>query len=1064
MGAMAHFPYHYPIKEQPHYRWKGGLIIDNFAGGGGASTGIFKALGISPDIAVNHDAKALAMHAKNHPTTKHYNESVWDIDVRKATGGRPVLFGWFSPDCFPAGTLVLTMHGYVPIESLKVGDWVQTHKNRWRRVTTVMVSQKPVMTVRGRGHHGLRVSSEHPFYVRREKYAKRSEWVEAGELQAGHYWATPCGVENSNLLIPSVGGRGMDVGLELMRLAGYYVGNGWSRVTKTRGELVFTTHQGKADGLESWLRQWSPAGRKAQYNELSWCRRKTKTATQFSTSHRGLVEWLRDNFGHLAENKKVPGWLYQADEATRAAFLRGYLEADGYFKHGKHEATSVSKQLIYGLKMLATSLGKSVSVYAHHQNRVIEGREVNCQPSWCIRWLVQVQPGYEQTWRDEGMEWGKVKEVTAPEGMETVYNISVEEDESYVVEGIVVHNCTHFSGARGGTPVKKNIRGLAWIVKKWAGQSDMACFGIENVAEFKTWGPLIAKRDKATGRVIKMVATGKKDKKGRPSFKEVVSAPGEQVPYRDQALVPDKKRSGETFRKFCKQLEAMGYVMGFNDKAVAYDYGDGTIRKRLVGIGRKDGLPVDVNPKATHGDPRKPGFAESGLLPWVTAGEKLDFSLPCPSIFEPGRDLAEKTMERIFKGIDKFVKQAGDSAFLIKVNHTGYDQFRGQALDEPIATTTSKLGTALMQLITTIDHASTKDPSQPLSQPLSAVTSKARHVTVAAMLKHYTGVVGADLAQPAPTITATDHNALMQADLVEISPTEYHRSITGTESNHGELADIQTTGGPASHDDQGRRDSLENGQTKQRGQRETAPSSPDRSAIEQRLLDGSFFGAGESVSGECPQAGVPGTEWADTSGHGHKPPGRKQAQQPSGELGSGYQRGEPSPRFCQRPDETQDNQSSSPIQGSCGRVENAGIELEPDSRAVGDQPDHSVPGRHDEVRAFLTKWYATGAIGQPLDEPIHTIRAGDTFGLVTIKGVNYEIVDIGMRMLEPHELYACQGFPADYEHKHVGLEKPLSKADQVRMVGNSVPPGMACAFVQANVPPWALARDMEIAA
>ena len=151
------------VNPTPNYRWLGGLIVDNFAGGGGASTGIWKALGVSPDIAVNHDAKALAMHEANHPEAHHYNESVWDINVREATGGRPVLFGWFSPDCFPAGTLVLTMHGYAPIETLKVGDWVQTHKNRWRQVTATMVSQKPVMTVRGRGHHGLRVSSEHPF-------------------------------------------------------------------------------------------------------------------------------------------------------------------------------------------------------------------------------------------------------------------------------------------------------------------------------------------------------------------------------------------------------------------------------------------------------------------------------------------------------------------------------------------------------------------------------------------------------------------------------------------------------------------------------------------------------------------------------------------------------------------------------------------------------------------------------------------------------------------------------------------------------------------------------------
>lgn len=113
------------------------------------------------------------------------------------------------------------------------------------------------------------------------------------------------------------------------------------------------------------------------------------------------------------------------------------------------------------------------------------------------------------------------------------------------------------------------------------------------------------------------------------------------------------------------------------------------------------------------------------------------------------------------------------------------------------------------------------------------------------------------------------------------------------------------------------------------------------------------------------------------------------------------------------------------------------------------------------------KYYATGAIGQGLREPIHTIRAGDTFALVTIKGVDYQIVDIGMRMLAPHELYACQGFPSDYEHVNVvidGKPKALRKDAQVRMVGNSVPPGMAEAFVRANVPLWALDRQLEAVA
>src|SRR5690348_885777 len=100
------------------------LIVDNFAGGGGASLGIGMALGRSPDIAINHNAEAIAMHAANHPETKHYCEDVWHVDPIEACAGRPVGLAWFSPDCFPAGTLVLTREGYRPIEQIQVGDEV----------------------------------------------------------------------------------------------------------------------------------------------------------------------------------------------------------------------------------------------------------------------------------------------------------------------------------------------------------------------------------------------------------------------------------------------------------------------------------------------------------------------------------------------------------------------------------------------------------------------------------------------------------------------------------------------------------------------------------------------------------------------------------------------------------------------------------------------------------------------------------------------------------------------------------------------------------------------------
>lgn len=538
-------------------------------------------------------------------------------------------------------------------------------------------------------------------------------------------------------------------------------------------------------------------------------------------------------------------------------------------------------------------------------------------------------------------------------------------------------DCTHFSIAKGGAPVKKAIRGLAWIIKKWAGQGDMAVFFMENVPEFVTWGPLIAKRCKDTKRVIKLVPDGL-DKHKKPKFKEVVSEPGEMVPYREQALIPDKKRAGKTFRQFCKQLGEMGYHFEFNT-LVASDFGAPTIRKRFFGIGRKDGLPI-VWPKRTHA-PLKVAKA-NGLKPQLTAGDHLDWSIPCPSIFEEGRKpLAENTMRRIAKGIQKFVLEAGDDAFLVNpgVAAAGM-KFRGESpgfsCHDPLPTITAGGGAArpagaphalgamevslepLIQaeFITTVDHASTKDPSNGMDAPLSTVTGKARHLRVAAMLKHYTGVTGHTLDRPIGTITATDHHSVLEAQLNPVDPVhDLEEAITA--------AHIQRDFGNSV----GQRADMPLGAI-------TAGGGGKAALIASHLM---------KLKGTCQ--------------HGqslHEPIGTIQAQ-----------------------------------------------------------------GNHyAQVQAFLMKYYTTGAIGQNLNDPLHTITSKTRFAVVTIHGVDYEIVDIGMRMLTPKELYRCQGFPEGYEHEVVMGEKLPGHA-QVRMVGNSVPPQLAKALVEANIPKWALERQ-----
>lgn len=235
-------------------------------------------------------------------------------------------------------------------------------------------------------------------------------------------------------------------------------------------------------------------------------------------------------------------------------------------------------------------------------------------------------------------------------------------------------DCKHFSRAKGAKPVSKNIRGLAWVVLKWAGTVHPRIISMENVVEFMTWGPLAAARDKKTGRVLKKDGT--------------VAAPGERVAYQEQQLVPDKRRAGETFRQFVKELRELGYTVEWRE-LTACDYGAPTTRRRFFLLARRDGKPI-VWPQPTHGDPRSAAVQSGKLRPWRTASEIIDWAQPCPSIFERKKPLAENTLRRIARGIQKFVVE-NPEPFIVQVNHAG-ERFRGQEITEPLPTLTAKHG------------------------------------------------------------------------------------------------------------------------------------------------------------------------------------------------------------------------------------------------------------------------------------------------------------------------------------------------------------------------------------
>lgn len=369
----------------------GELVVDNFAGGGGASTGIEMATGVSVDIAINHDPEAIRMHRTNHPTTKHYCEDVWQVDPVKACGGHPVGLAWFSPDCFAKGTLVLTETGYQPIETLRVGDKVLTHNGSWKPITATMMSHKKAVRIVGYGNVGMLCSEDHPFLIKNcphlwdnqvrqyKRVHNDMQWVRAKDIQGDMYWASRISVDPMpipQLEKPNTKSVFLPVDERLLWLAGRYVGDGWTRLTDTRAEITIASGMQDVEFLREKLNMWSRKGVRCKDGELSWYYRDVRTGGQFTANNRALVKWLRSNFGHLALQKTIPAWLYGAPEPYKEAFMSGYLSADGWTSGNKVECTTISKKLAYGLRTLAVTMGYSPTIYMNHQGDKIEGRTV----------------------------------------------------------------------------------------------------------------------------------------------------------------------------------------------------------------------------------------------------------------------------------------------------------------------------------------------------------------------------------------------------------------------------------------------------------------------------------------------------------------------------------------------------------------------------------------------------------------------------------------------------------------------------------------------------------------
>jgi site-specific DNA-cytosine methylase len=497
-------------------------LTDMFCGAGGSSIGAHH-VGLTVRLAMNHWKRAIETHNTNFPDTDHACTDIQACEPR-AFYSTDILVA--SPECFPAGTLVLTDRGYRPIEDIVVGDRVLTHVGRYQLVTETMQAVRQLKRVVGQGHPGLLVSGEHPIYARAvnhvwnnrrrmyERTLQPPEWRKVTDLRTGaapsnraggdrSFWATPCAFPS--LSIPKIGGRGMDITPAVLWMVGRYLGDGWSRDTESRAELVITCGLHEMDALRERLHLWPRESARAGRNELAWAERITRTAGQFATNHRGLVEWIREQFGHGAAHKHIPAWLLGASEDLRRALLNGYLSADGSAAtisgNTVTSAVTISKRLAFSLRALAESLNLSVNVFGPYKNRdVIEGRKVNTRPFWVVRWRGELQRA--QNVRDGHLNWLRLRRLEDIETTVPVYNLAVFEDESFVVEGVVVHNCTNHSLAKGvkrkisqidafsdASPRAEEIRSRAtmWDVPRFAEVHRYRAIIVENVVDARHW-------------------------------------------------------------------------------------------------------------------------------------------------------------------------------------------------------------------------------------------------------------------------------------------------------------------------------------------------------------------------------------------------------------------------------------------------------------------------------------------------------------------------------------------------------------------------------------------------
>ena len=569
-------------------------------------------------------------------------------------------------------------------------------------------------------------------------------------------------------------------------------------------------------------------------------------------------------------------------------------------------------------------------------------------------------------------------------------------------------DCRHFSKAKGAKPVKKEIRGLAWVVIRWALAKRPRVMMLENVEEFKTWGPLLedemrpdpARTGETFAAFVGMLSTG--INANHPALAEVCEF---------LSIQPDSEQARSL-------IQGLGYSIDYRELR-ACDFGAPTIRKRFFMVMRCDGERVRW-PAPTHGDPKSLEVQSGRLAPWRTAAECIDWDIPAKSIFDRKKPLAENTMKRIARGIQRFVIESA-SPFIVKCNHTtsrgSYDCFRGQELGAPLQTITKTHGYAIA--VPHLTKFRTGATGQPVTEPVPTVTAgtsarpggngHALGIVDVALTPFLAGNGGSEYqAKPRP-LNKPAHTILKQSRACVVAPV-IARQFGASIGHRADVPSATITAGGGG-------------------------KSQLVSACLAKHYGGNYSGAGLGLDEP--------THSVTTVDH--------HALVTAQIVGVGGRAAQSRPRDVSEPLQTMTTKADAAM------VTSHLIKLRGTCRD-GQRTDEPMPtitagGQHvGEVETTLVAEHDDEQSSQQVLEFLKEYCGADSTGLVEIAGVTYRIVDIGMRMLQPHELYRAQGFPAGYIIDRDYRGNKYAKDKQVARCGNAVPPPFAEALVRANLP------------